>query len=657
MRIALDNCVSFIDVWKLFNTHFQRPHLKDAIQLDLNHQKVISPSLLGQVVGLSEEQTRSMSFSVLFDKFNQSQETEQQSRNFMIGVILTSYRRFCRECLGEGKKYQLIWQVKEIQKCSKHNTELTTVCPHCEKQQPYIWGGMVEGRCNYCGESLAVDSYSTDTMDSVEKRKYRDWSYLLSPKTTIAPVIGNERKFALGLSLLFLNQKEASLSLLKQFEYGKISRFVRGISSIQGISLSLLLRIIRTIGIEMQEYSRINLTEEEVSIYKEDTTVKSVKKKLTIGTCLATWCKGNGSSKLLVETSYKINKLTINDKLFTNLRICTGCWLRYGKNIESNEWEECDQVISIGHEKIRPLLNQNKSINFIQVNLGINQYNAVRFAGYLCYHKLVSKEVLDKYITFNTNSVDYSVFQKLLSERGSMYHNSRKLYGWSRIEYWYRFSTPEVQEFFFLEYERIKGPKKVVHRKDELEGLINEKIIIAKQTAKIIDVELLLQELSCTKTTLTRYGLHKKIQEINFEVELGMKSFYYELTDQFVLHANTKLKKFTYEEYFKHIGRSKKWVNKRFPDLPQYIQEQWIKNREIVDQGRVEEVLIKAIEIIKHMSRVGEPLQQNVVKKHLETQGYLLEDNSWLRSEVKRLLAKEAYSNKRLKTLCYETSH
>lgn len=470
MRIAELNCLSFIDVWRHFNSAFQKVHMKDAIQLDLHYKRVINLKHLKNITGLTDQYLSTMSLSKLFEKFHGDLDISLQTREFMMGLFMTNTRRYCSKCLKEGNYYKLSWQISELTLCELHGVELTSTCNYCLKEQPYIWKGMVNVRCNYCNNSLTFEKTNEIISNDVsieQNRIQQDWGFILNPEKPLIPILSDSNKLSIAVSLLYLNNKSnISNQGLQTYEYGKLSRFVRGKGEPYSLTLMLILKVIRSLQVSVEDYSKIIILEHERNRLKE---TDFQKKGVVLGPCLSPWCNSFGQNDLMTITNFTSPKLYINKTYYIDVRICLGCYLRYGNNKESGIWEECDQVINIGYEKIRPLINENKSLNSIQVHLKLTQYIVIRFLGYMCYHRLINFEALSRYVTYNKPNNLVSCFEKLSHMGKSVYHSARHTFGWSSIEYWYYHSTPEVQRYLYFDLKRDRGPNKQYRRADEVE--------------------------------------------------------------------------------------------------------------------------------------------------------------------------------------------
>lgn len=92
--------------------------------------------------------------------------------------LLKSSLSWCPRCLEEFKTkwgyyyYPLIWFIKPIRSCTKHNNWLISECSSCMKVVPVLHRSSINGLCPYCNEELS-NSQTTQIPDSdMEKENY-----------------------------------------------------------------------------------------------------------------------------------------------------------------------------------------------------------------------------------------------------------------------------------------------------------------------------------------------------------------------------------------------------------------------------------------------------------------------------------------------------
>jgi len=72
-------------------------------------------------------------------------------------------RRWCSSCIaddldkGDSGYDPLIWSIRSVSMCPKHDCWLVSACPHCMSPQQYLpYGGATRTHCNRCGCSLGA---------------------------------------------------------------------------------------------------------------------------------------------------------------------------------------------------------------------------------------------------------------------------------------------------------------------------------------------------------------------------------------------------------------------------------------------------------------------------------------------------------------------
>ena len=75
--------------------------------------------------------------------------------------LLRQYKAWCPICLAEWKEIKdnvvyepLLWSIKLIDVCTKHDLQLNTKCPSCKKIIPILSRQSRNGYCSYCGTWL-----------------------------------------------------------------------------------------------------------------------------------------------------------------------------------------------------------------------------------------------------------------------------------------------------------------------------------------------------------------------------------------------------------------------------------------------------------------------------------------------------------------------
>ncbi|WP_088104109.1 TniQ family protein [Halalkalibacter urbisdiaboli] len=88
--------------------------------------------------------------------------------------VIGKSRKWCPNCLNEAKNNRtevyepLIWYIKDIQLCDKHNVILEDRCPKCERNLNFLHANYIVGHCQYCFTWLGYESHNT-----IEKNEYQ----------------------------------------------------------------------------------------------------------------------------------------------------------------------------------------------------------------------------------------------------------------------------------------------------------------------------------------------------------------------------------------------------------------------------------------------------------------------------------------------------
>lgn len=121
---------------------------------------------------------------------------------------------WCPNCLrdwyssGEIIYYPLIWYLKPIKICSKHNRFLLEECPNCNEKIDILRRQMIPGYCPYCSSLLAKD-FLAEEIDSQEfcwyKFNYRNILCLLGGDFNKLSI--KQSKYNIYKQLNILNQE------------------------------------------------------------------------------------------------------------------------------------------------------------------------------------------------------------------------------------------------------------------------------------------------------------------------------------------------------------------------------------------------------------------------------------------------------------------
>ncbi|WP_429890526.1 TniQ family protein [Gottfriedia acidiceleris] len=110
--------------------------------------------------------------------------------------LINNYRKWCTSCLEELKIkgdeiYEpLIWSIKDIEFCDKHQVKLEDRCPKCDKKLQFLHRDYSVGHCQYCFTWLG-SNYEKNTINLTEYQCFliNSFKSLLTnaPKINVLP--------------------------------------------------------------------------------------------------------------------------------------------------------------------------------------------------------------------------------------------------------------------------------------------------------------------------------------------------------------------------------------------------------------------------------------------------------------------------------------
>ena len=244
--------------------------------------------------------------------------------------IAIKSRKVCVDCIRNGTRHQLIWNVYGAEYCEIHKTPLVDNCANCSARINYFDECFLSGKCSNCDEVL-VSKYPREDKD--ENTLYRlSWQWLLNP-SLVSEVEPSLIGYSLGLRLMYVVQKANYPGLIHQKWYKSLRKSVK---SKQGtVTYTAVFKIVDITQKSLDEIYDIHLTEEMV----EEIMLFPRKKPALLGDCKAPWCPSYTSNKSIrrVEKPYR--------KGYDVRSVCTNCYIEYGYSKKSGEWEDIDHTI------------------------------------------------------------------------------------------------------------------------------------------------------------------------------------------------------------------------------------------------------------------------------------------------------------------------
>lgn len=158
MRLAKANYMTARNLFRIISESSIRrfDSICNYIQIDLIPQRYVLDEDLFRLLKITTYELRTMTFIPVYEKFleNVFDAAKEEFATILRNNIIRDHRRFCPQCLKELEVYKLEWQIEDIKICDIHNTCLTTKCPACGKEQPYISDYLSTLQCCFCKSNL-----------------------------------------------------------------------------------------------------------------------------------------------------------------------------------------------------------------------------------------------------------------------------------------------------------------------------------------------------------------------------------------------------------------------------------------------------------------------------------------------------------------------
>ncbi|QGG55064.1 TniQ family protein [Paenibacillus sp. B01] len=520
--------------------------------LDMNPELVTDFKKLLSLLDISDREFNCVSLGPVVEMFLDNQDRiSEEYRNFLYEIINTTHRRFCPLCLKEKNCYKLLWQINELVVCDHHKVKLTSKCPTCQKEQPYIHPAHVEVRCYSCNSRLdkQIDNYEIidDDVFTQQYDFYGDWYSLLeNNKDSYFSKVHSKSKYIALLAIYFNQNKETQFNMLRitRLSNDYRSRLVSYFQREEGYkpTLGLVLNTIRKNGTSVSEFLETEVPSSyiyEVMNYDSRAEVVPV--------CQSPWCSAFGSSERMLRSEKKY--LRWNGNYYYRPHMCLQCFVKYGYIEKDLMWYECGETIEFAWRRIHPLLSEGFYELDIANQLSITRYTVLKYAVYFASQSASGKTI---------NGKEALEFFKTLSEYkdGSDIARASKLFGWGQRKYFYYYFTPEVQSYLFLLVNPNKGAsnKKNTKKMDTFKEFPRKKEKVIRIDEKIM------------RSKAQEY-IEKQIANEEIISDIPLYSF---------------------------MGTSKKTVNRYYPDLLEWIEVQKKRQEEIIvreiEQKRIEQI-------------------------------------------------------------------
>ncbi|QIC07174.1 TniQ family protein [Brevibacillus sp. 7WMA2] len=595
LRVGTANYFDYKRILKMVNTKRNNKDIwRRTFRFDVFVDGRIDMFRLSKLLKISEYEIQSMTFMPLVNKLiEEGHYTSEQILIALPKLIEINKRYFCPLCLKEQGYYKLLWQVKEIDMCNIHLCRLQSSCQNCMELQPYISENLAIMQCKYCHSKLTtqgIQKIEDEKEINYQSEKYIKWNYMLNKKSRIAPrITGVPSDKIISYSILYAaNAPEEEYnfrkikSKIREDYIHRIIRFVNGEDSPQHVTFPQLINILEALQISIHDFAQLKVPPIFIrSIPKnQDTRNKH---------CLTPWCSSYKTNVTMRKIEH-ISHLQEKKIRYYNAHVCTNCFMKYGINAETEEWQQVgNRIVKI--ELVRDLLNFGINRKQIHRDTKIPEKELTEIFGYLVQHKLLRSDLCEQYTPTNQPEDLVSVFKQLINESGTLFKNAKKMFGMSRSEYFYYFSSKKVQYYFLFEsYEDKKRYKRVS------KGIWTDRVLKElkefKQKDQEISIKYIAASLNCTPELLGIYGLREiidKAREEQRKCRLSRLEIEYRTKiDRYFDQCEINNKGILFKDIYELIGRRQTYIKEYMPKLSEWISTQVknYKNKRHVDKRK-----------------------------------------------------------------------
>ncbi|MBB6023595.1 hypothetical protein HNR77_004696 [Paenibacillus sp. JGP012] len=518
MRTAVRNQMSYQSLLHFADIKSTRSH-----HLDFNPKYITNLDKLTHLLETDKTVFRHTSFSHIVELFIDENEQYSISYNdFFFNLFNRRYRRFCPLCLEEKNSYLLFWQVNDLKVCIHHGINITSKCPSCSRDQPYISPSLVQRECYSCGEKLTKFNHrlqKTSIEPSKEQYELNSlWCDLQNTDLELEYEKVKPKSKYLALLILFICSGKRELFDQSRVEFlttdlksRLLSFYDRGQGSRP--TLGQLINLVLSMKIGISDLLRIEIPTQFIESVNQYNMRSS-----EIPICQSPWCPSYHKDETMVRTNMNIFKW--EGIIYSTVFMCSCCYVKYARKGNQN-FTEVGESYLWAWDKVLPLLMKNKFEQDIAKSLNLTRYKVLKYSVYFSV-----KGQLDIKLTKNTpkNPIGHPIehFKKLDATGSSLISQASQRYRWGQRVYFYYFFNPEVQLHLFdaveletkptnkkkLVRKRITKPAVNLSKLPEKNSLLNEirnYIQIKNELFESIFDAQLYHFLNTTRKTMLKY--------------------------------------------------------------------------------------------------------------------------------------------------------
>lgn len=579
-RCCQVNRISFETLWRLICLSKARKiYRKKVHSWDVNPYVLLDFKKTAYLTGQSEEVLESLTYFLVLRKLITGEVNKAALRLQSFdghNYIHHKSRKICPECIAQGEGHKLIWNIKGIKYCEKHQCLLIDSCPNCKEDFEYSNAYFFTGRCPSCEKVITNEQCeNTETLMLNNRSYYLSWEWLLKSEMNY-----KQNSFTFGQSFGFKLMYAAQNSTEKLYKnqwYNTLKTAVNTRS--KHVTLVAVFKVVKLTKKSLWELDKVELTDEII----KDINYFPQRKPIPLGECSAPWCSSFQSNENMTITSnsYWFSKRKDYDKS----SVCTSCYMEYGYSKETKEWENTSGAIKIIQE-VQTLKKGLFSYKEIAKRLG---KSPLKIYEALCYS--------DYYIGTNfyprtqiTTTDAVKCFKELLGEKGVLWKKAKSLFGWDFIDYYSVFSMREVKRFLYFDSHHCR--KKVRGEKSSVQSKMKKEVLeYYSNLDTIITMKEVAETLGISKEHFYQIGLNKIISSNNKRVRKEICKKEGErltlLAEEFILLRLEKRHYWLKSEMYAYLGIRSEELKRKYLKLYEYIDSQYVKSNQIRSENEL----------------------------------------------------------------------
>ena len=567
-RVALENCATPHQLWRLLlhpGAHYPQSSMSAALDIYPNNNfdlKKFESMLL-----LEENQLDSAIFYSVFKKFGIEKDNLARSR--ILSGLINDTRKYCPLCLFENNYYKLIWQVKEITLCEKHEVKLLDECWNCNYKVPSLPNVEHLGICPRCSVNLSNFPVRKRKISKDNIRILEDWNYLLSPnKDTIQSLknFSNEQSLAIKILHLVNNYKNVKSSADIVNTIKSIQQLAKNSKTTETyIHLNTILQILRKLDVSVKDFISLR-----TSYDFANSIINNKVSLVNQYSCIAPWCESFLKPGSLKRTATSVKKKN-DDITYSYYMFCDRCATEYCLDHKTKELIERGYFINLAWEKIKDLLAQRLSMKELSKILKITEDKIKRCIIFLATNKLIDTHFIPLSIPYNHNPEMIESFESLI-EHGKGFKEIMKFIKLSynvSLYYWY---LPQIR----IKYLTRKQPRP--NKVSNNQFLIDRFNIALKHftnSGQIITVKNICSHMNICPETLRLKGLLSKLKETKMiqkeAVKKAFKKHLIEKAEDIIQQSLNSGTIISSEALYNNLGTRRNVIVRNYPDVTQYI--------------------------------------------------------------------------------------